>query len=120
MCSFKDFEDQHYPLSNRCGIKKLSSQEILHIMDEFGSYPTWGFSHSINSNCRSTYQDGSSKACSKGCQHIGYPFNRAQCKHRDKALSYTVSKVGSNKAIPWVENLCFGIQSASNMIQDAN
>ena len=33
LCVYKGFKAQHYPLNHRCGVKKLSSQEILKIMD---------------------------------------------------------------------------------------
>ena len=105
LCSSNESEAQHYPLSNKCGVRKLSSQEILKVMDASRSCPPCGFSHYVNSTWRSTYQDGFLKACPKDCQHNGYPLNRAACKH------ITVYKVGSNKSIPLVETLYFGSTS---------
>ena len=49
-------------------------------MDTYRSCPTCGFSHYVDSICMSTNKDGSSKTCSKDCQHNGYPLNRAACK----------------------------------------
>ena len=62
LCSYKGFEEKHYPLSNRCVVKKLSSQEILKIMDATRSCPTCALAHSINYTCVSTWQDGTSKS----------------------------------------------------------
>ena len=61
LCSYKGFEEQHYPLSNSCGVKMLSSQEILKIMDATRSCLTCVLAHSINYTCISTRQDGTSK-----------------------------------------------------------
>ena len=94
LCSYKGFEDQHYPLSKRCGVKKLSYQEILKIIDATRSCPTCALAHFINYTCVSTWQDGTSKSCSKGCIHNGHPLNYAACKHSDERPSITVSKVG--------------------------
>ena len=66
---------------------------------------TCGFQHSSNADCKSTFPNGNSKACRKGCLHDETPVNLAICKHTDEPLSVTVSKVGSNKAIPMMDIL---------------
>ena len=104
LCSYKGFKEQQYPLSNRCGIKKLSSHEILKIMDATRSCPFCPLAHSSNYTWVSTRQDDASKSCSKGCIHNGHPVNYAACKHSDKTPSITVSKVGSDKSIPIPQN----------------
>ena len=102
---YKGFEAQHYPLNNRCGVKKVSSQEIQTIMETKRSYPTCAIAHSIYNHCVSTRRDGASKACSNGCIHNEHPLNYADCKHSDERPSITFSKVGSNKSIPIMETL---------------
>ena len=74
LCFYKGFKAQHYPLNNRCGVEKLSSLDILKIIDTTRYCPTCALAHSINYHCVSICRDGTSKACSKGCIHNGHPL----------------------------------------------
>ena len=50
LCSYKGFEDQHYPLGYKCGVVKLSSNEIIKVMDVMKTCPTCALAHSIKGN----------------------------------------------------------------------
>ena len=90
----------------KCGDKKLRSAEILQILAASRSFPSCGGSHmSLDYQCKLIFRDGSSKGCSKGCKHNGYPVHKDACKHSDQAPSVTVSKVSSDRSVPLVETL---------------
>ena len=74
-------------------------------MNASRSCPFCSFSHCVDSNCRPTYWDGTSKACTKGCQHNGHLLNHAACMHNNEKPFFKVSKVGSDKSIPMMESL---------------
>ena len=94
-----------WPFSYQCGVKKLSSSQIIQILSQSGSCPTCETSHPPSGTCLSTFRNGSTKACKKGCLHDGIPLNRVTCKDHNKTPSTTISKVGSDKCIPMVETV---------------
>ena len=79
LCTFKGFEDHHYPLGKSCGAAKLSSTEIIGVLSKTKACPTCGFKHSDPNNCKSTFRDGCLKARPKGCLHDSIPLNRTIC-----------------------------------------
>ena len=54
LCTFKGFEDQHYPLGKSCGAAKLSSKEIINVLSKTKG-PTCGFKYYDNSKCKDTF-----------------------------------------------------------------
>ena len=111
LCTYKNFDASHYTLSKECGVRKLSSADIIKIMDITRSCPSCGNGHAISFQCRTTFDNNESRFCTKGCKHNGYPLHYAACKHHDETPSYTVSKVGSDRSIPLVENIYLGSTS---------
>ena len=104
-CSFKGYDDQHYPLGRAFGIIKLSSKEILCIMGRVNACFTCGLQHASDTGCKHTCTNSVPNACPKGCLHNKVPVNPAVCKHSNESPSITVSKVGSDKAIPMMDIL---------------
>ena len=105
LCTYKNFKNRHWPFSFACGVKKLSSSQIIQLLSKSNSCPTCGISHPPCGNCASTFPNGATKICKRCCLHDGMPLNRAASKHNDETSSATVSKVGSDKSIPMVENM---------------
>ena len=109
LCTYKNFDATHYALSKECGVRKLSSADIIKILDITRSCPSCGNGHSIAIQCRSTFGNNQSRFCTKGCKHNGYPLHFAACKHNDEAPSCTISvnKVNATgdaeRSIPLVE-----------------
>ena len=58
--------------------------------------------------CRLTFHNGQSKVCPRGRQHDDFPVHRYACMHNNHAPTVSVSKVGSKKSIPLVENIAIG------------
>ena len=108
LCVIKGYESDHYPLSLRCGVKVLSSKEIIKTMDDAKVCPTCCCKHRSDYNCSTNYRNGDSRICSKKCSHNSHPLNHYACKHNDEAPTVSVSKVGSERSIPLVENLNLG------------
>ena len=108
LCSFKGFEDDHFPLSGRCGVTKLSSAEIVGLLGKTKACPTCGFKHGVSGRCYDKFQNGNPKACSKGCLHDSIPLHQLICKHNDQSPSITVSKVGADKSIPMMDTIKIG------------
>ena len=102
-------------------MRKLSSADIIKIMDITRSCPSCGNGHTITHQCRTTFDNGDSRFCTKGCKHNGYPHHFAACKHNDEAPSCTISvnKIDATgdaeRSIPLVETVTIG--SASIGIQ---
>ena len=108
LCSINGFESDHFPLSWKCGVKKLSSSEIIKTVDDAKVCPSCCCNHQVNFHCKPTLQDGTNMICPKKCSHNGYPLNCLACKHNDKDPTISISKVGSDRSIPLVENIILG------------
>ena len=111
LCAYKEYDVIHYTLNDQFGVKKLSSPELISIIDTTRTCPTCGCIHPIAYQCKTVSNEGRFQICPKGCKHNGYPLYHASCKHSDEAPSYTISKVGYDKSIPLVENIYFGSTS---------
>ena len=61
-----------------------------------------------NYKCRTTYHDGRSRVCTKGCLHAGLPVHFRACMHNNQAPYVTVSKVSINKSVFLVEDVLVG------------
>ena len=102
-------------------MRKLSSADIIQIINITRTCPSCSNSHPINHQCKTTFKDGRSRFCAKGCKHNGYPLHFAACKHNDEAPSCTISvnKIDASgdaeRSIPLVETMTIG--SASIGIQ---
>ena len=79
LCDIKGFESSHYPLSWRCGVKKLFSNEIIKTMDDAKVCPTCCLKHRSDYNCQTTFRDGNNRVSTKICSHNGIPLNRNAC-----------------------------------------
>ena len=101
----KHFENRLWQFSFECGVKRLFSSQIIQLLSKSGSCPRCGTSHPSRGTCDSTFSNGSTKICRKGCLHDGIPLNHAACKHNSKTPSTTISKLGSDKSIPMVETV---------------
>ena len=66
---------------------------------------TCGLQHASDTGCKHTCTNSVPNACPKGCLHNKVPVNPAVCKHSNESPSITVSKVGSDKAIPMMDIL---------------
>ena len=51
LCPYKGFEEQHFTFSEKCIVKKLSSPEILQIMDASRSCPSCSCFHGFDYPC---------------------------------------------------------------------
>jgi len=102
LCSEKGFENNHFPLNRHCGVAKLSSKDILKLIDKLQACSTCTHTHEPTYKCRTTFHSRGSKVCTTGCLHNGLPLHRRACKHKDQAPSITVSKVSTNKSVPLV------------------
>ena len=111
LCSIKGFEWYHYPLNWKCGVKKLSSTEIIKTVDDARVCHNCCRNHQIDFHCKPTFWDGTSRVCTKKCSHNGHPLNRFACKHNKEAPTVSVSKVWSDRSIPLVENITLGCLS---------
>ena len=98
LCVIKGFESDHYPLSLRCGVKVLSSKEIIKTMDDAKVCPTCCCKHRSDYNCSTNYRNGDSRICSKKCSHNSHPLNHYACKHNDEAPTVSVSNPGTQRA----------------------
>ena len=102
-----------FALNEQCGVNKLSSAEIIKILDITRSCPTCGRVHFTDRPCKTVIQ-GKSRICTKGCKHNGYPLHYAACKHHDEASSCTVSvkRTGATddaeRSIPLIETVHIG------------
>ena len=108
LCSGKGFQNDHFPLNQHCGVAKLSSKDILRLIDKLQACSTCTHTHDPTYKCKTTFHSGVSKVCTTGCLHNGLPLHRNACKHKDQAPSITVSKVSTNKSVPLVENIPVG------------
>ena len=105
LCSGKGFENNHLPLTPACEAAKLSSKDILKLIDDLHACPTCTHTHEPTFKCRLTLFNGKSKVCNTGCLHNGFPLHRRACKHKDQAPSVTVSKVSITGLFPWWRTL---------------
>ena len=80
-------------------------------MDETKVCISCGCGHHAEYLCKHTFPNGNSKICTKNCTHNGLPLNHHTCKHSNNTPTVLVSKVGSDRSIPLVENIVFGIHS---------
>ena len=71
LCVYKNFDATHFPLSEECGVRKLSLTDIIKIIDITRSCPSCGSGHSITYQCKTTFYNGHSLFCAKGCKHYG-------------------------------------------------
>ena len=114
LCIYKEFNTVYYTLSEQCGVHKLSSADIIKIIDITRTCPSCGCVHLIGHQCKTVFPDGRFKICTKGCKHNGYPLHYAACKHNDKTPSCTISvnKIDtasdSERSIPLVETINIG------------
>ena len=104
-CVIKGFENDHFPLSRRCGVRKLGSAEILKIISDNHFCPSCMRELRSAHSCKLVFPNGDSVVCEIGCQLNGFPVNKYACMHNDQTPSFTVSKVGSDKSIPLVESV---------------
>ena len=95
-------------LNWKCEVKKLSSTEIIKTVDNPRVCSSCYYNNQINFHCKPTFWDGTSRVCTKKCSHNKYPLNHFACKHKDKAPTVSVSKVGFDRFIPLVENITLG------------
>ena len=105
LCMIKGFQDDHFALSRVCGAAKLSAPDILKIITDNHLCPTCTLTHDPNYKCPTTYKDGRSKICTKGCLHGGSPVHHKACMHNNQAPFVTVAKVDVNKSVPLVEDI---------------
>ena len=105
LCLFQGFDDHYFPLTDKCGVSKLSSTKILLLLDYYKSCPTCPGSHGQDFHCKLTFRDDSSKVCSKGCKHNGYQLHKFAWKHCDQVPSVTVSNLSFDRSIPLDETL---------------
>ena len=108
LCTGKGFENDHFPLSYACGAGKLSSKDIIKLIDDLRACPTCTHTHNPDYKCKLTLFNGKSKVCTTGCCHNGLPLHRRACKHKDQAPSVTVSRVSINRSVPLVEDIIVG------------
>ena len=101
LCTAKEFNTDHFTLNSSCGVDKLSSTDIMKTINTAKVCHSCAYGHAVAFHC-------TSKICTKGCTHDGFPLHGAACKHSDEAPSFTVSKLGSNKSIPLVESIDTG------------
>ena len=105
LCTIKGFQDDHFALGRLCGAAKLSSPDILKIITDNHLCPTCTLAHDPIYKCYTTYKDGRSKICTKGCMHGGFPVHHKACMHNNQAPFVTVGKVDVNKSVPLVEDI---------------
>ena len=91
LCTVKGFQADHYALSKLCGVGKLSPPDILKLITDNHLCPSCNRNHDTNYKCRTTYRDGRSKMCTKGCLHGGLPVHFRACMHSNQAPYVTVS-----------------------------
>ena len=108
LCTAKGFESNHFSLNFDCEGAKLSSPDILKLISSSKVCPSCTYLHNPSYHCKQVFFDGTSKICPKGCTHDGLPLHWTACKHSNETLSFTVSKLGSNKSIPLVESIDMG------------
>ena len=75
LCMIKGFQDDHFALSRLCGAAMLSTPNILKIITDNHLCPTCTLAHDPIYKCHTTYKDGRSKVCTKGCMHGGSPVH---------------------------------------------
>ena len=107
-CTIKGLEDDHFPLTYKCGVAKLNSAAILKIISDNKLCPTCTCMHDATFTCKKLFHNGESKVCTNGCKLNGIPVHKRACKHNDRTDSVSVSKVVSNRSIPLVENVSLG------------
>ena len=81
LCPIMGFEDNHYSLSKSCGTGKLSSPEILKVIADNHLCFTCVQSHGPNFKCKTTFYNGSPKACPKGCLSILRSYRISRSPH---------------------------------------
>ena len=79
LCTVMGFEDNRFSLSKFCGAGKLSSPEILKVIADNHLCFTCVQSHGKNFKCKTTFYNGTPKACPKGCSEKGIPVHRRAC-----------------------------------------
>ena len=108
LCNAKGFQADHFPLNLSCGVAKLSSPDILKLISDIKVCPSCTHAHDPAYQCRLTFHSGASKVCPRGCMHNSVPVHRRACMHSNQAPTVSISKVGSNRCIPLVENIPLG------------
>ena len=107
-CVIKGFENEHFPLTRACGVRKLGSAEILQIISDNHLCPSCARTLKPGHSCKVVFPDGYSKVCTIGCKLNEIPVNKFACKHSDRTPSISVSRVVSDRSIPLVENVPLG------------
>ena len=92
-------------LNLSCRVAKLSSPDILKLIFDNKVCPSCTHPHDPAYHCRLTFHSGASKVCPRGCMHNSVPVHRRACMHSNQAPTVSISKVGSNRSIPLVENI---------------
>ena len=108
LCTVKGFQADHFALSYKCGVGKLSSPDIQKIISENHLCPSCTLNHPSTFKCRLTYTNGESKVCTRGCLRDGLPLHKKACMHNDHSPSITVSRVSLDKSVPLVEDILIG------------
>ena len=57
LCIYKNFDATHYTLSGECGVRKLSSADIIKIIHITRNCPSCGNGHPIIHQCKTTFPD---------------------------------------------------------------
>ena len=99
LCTYKKFDDLHFTLSDKCWIKKLSSQEILSTIDASRSCPSCCCQYSFNSYTADLLTRTAL------LKLVEIPYTMLLVNTTYEASSFTVSKLGSNKSTPLVESI---------------
>ena len=108
LCTVKGFQADHFALSYKCGVGKLSSPDIQKIISENHLCPSCTLNHPPTFKCRLTYTNGESKVCTRGCLRDGLPLHKKACMHYNHSPSFTVSRVSLDKSVPLVEDILVG------------
>ena len=72
LCRYKGFDEIHYTLNEQCGVSKLSSAEIIKILNITRSCPTCGRVHFTDRPCKTVIQ-GKSRICTKSANTMATP-----------------------------------------------
>ena len=84
----------------------MSSPDILKLIADNGlCFTCTQAHHTPGYKCRTTYNNGMSKVCPKGCLERGIPVNKKACMHNNQTPFISVSKVGADRSVSLVETI---------------
>ena len=89
----------------------MSSPDILKLISDNKVCPTCTHAHDPNYRCALNFHSGASKVCTRGCVLDNIPVHLRACMNSNQAPNVSISKVGSNRSIPLVENIPLGSSS---------